>query len=102
MKQLQIEFVPNASFCYQFARYHLLPELAQEPEALTGGPFKLNPLITRVVSRYLTDEQLSLQYPARDTEGKMIQVDAGIRFFVSYRAKRGPESPFTWLGMSGM
>ena len=32
----------------------------------------------------------------------MHQVGATIRFFVSLRAKRGPESPFVWLGQSGM
>jgi hypothetical protein len=102
MKPLPLEFEPNASFCYKFARYHLLPELAQEPEALTGEPFKLNPVITRVMSRYLTEDQLNLSYPARDTEGKMHQVGAAIRFFASLRAKRGNESPFVWLGQSGM
>ena len=101
MKPLPIEFEPNASFCYKFARYHLLPELAQEPEALSGEPFKLNPVINRVLNRYLTEDQLGMSYPARDTEGKMHQVGGAIRFFTSLRAKRGPESPFVWLGQSG-
>ena len=79
-----------------------MPELAQEPEALSGEPFKLNPVIYRVLSRYLTEAQMGLSYPARDAEGKMHQVGATIRFFVSLRAKRGPESPFVWLGQSGM
>ncbi|WP_155831703.1 GIY-YIG nuclease family protein [Hylemonella gracilis] len=102
MKPLPIEFEATASFCYKFARYHLLHELAQEPEALTGEPFKLNPVITRVMSRYLTEQQMSLSYPARDTEGKVQQVGAAIRFFTSLRAKRGNDSPFVWLGQSGM
>ncbi|HEU0234000.1 MAG TPA: GIY-YIG nuclease family protein [Gallionella sp.] len=102
MKSLPIEFEPNASFCYKFARYHLLPELALEPEALSGEPFKLNPVINRVLNRYLTEDQMGMSYPARDTEGKMHQVGAGIRFFASLRAKRGAESPFVWLGKSGM
>lgn len=102
MKPLPIEFEPNASFCYRFARYHLLPELAQEPEAISGEPFRLNPVISRVLSRYLTEDQMGLSYPARDTEGKMHQVGAAIRFFASLRAKRGPESPFVWMGKSGM
>jgi len=102
MKTLPIEFEPKAAFCYKFARYHLLPELAQEPEALSGEPFKLSPVINRVLSRYLTEDQLGLSYPARDTEGKMHQVGAAIKFFASLRAKRGSESPFVWLGQSGM
>lgn len=102
MKTLPIPFEPTASFCYKFARYHLLPEIAQEPEALTGEAFKLNPVINRVLSRYLTEEQMGMTYPARDTEGKMHPVGSGIRFFTSLRAKRGSESPFVWLGKSGM
>lgn len=102
MKKLPIEFEPTASFCYKFARYHLLPEIAQEPEALSGESFKLNPVINRVLNRYLTEHQMGLTYPARDTEGKTHQVGVAIRFFASLRAKRGPESPFVWLGQSGM
>ena len=43
MKPLPIEFEPNASFCYRLARYHLLPELAQEPESIFryGTPMPL-------------------------------------------------------------
>jgi hypothetical protein len=101
-KDLPIPFEANASFCYRFARYHLLPEIAQEPEALTGEPFKLNPVINRVMERYLTEEQMNQTYPARDTEGKMHPVGGAVRFFTSLRAKRGAESPFVWLGKSGM
>lgn len=102
MKILPIPFAPNASFCYRFARYHLLSEIAQEPEALTGEPFKLSSVVNRVLSRYLTQEQLSMTYPARDTEGKMHQVGNNIRFFTALRAQRGAESPFVWLGKDGM
>lgn len=102
MKSLPIPFEANASFCYRFARYHVLPELAQEPEALSGEPFKLLTLVTRVLARYLTEGQMSMVYPARDVEGKMHQVGAALRFFTGLRAKRGPESPLVWLGTSGI
>lgn len=102
MKTLPIEFEPNASFCYRLARYHLLNEIASEPEAMTGEPFKLLPVATRVISRYLTDEQQAMTYPARDTDGELRQVGAALKFFISLRAKRGAESPFVWLGKSGM
>lgn len=102
MKPLPIEFEPNASFCYRLARYHLLNEIASEPEAMTGEPFRLLPVATRVIGRYLTDEQQAMTYPARDTDGELRQVGAALRFFVSLRAKRGAESPFVWLGRSGM
>lgn len=102
MKPLPIEFEPNASFCYRLARYHLLNEIATEPEAMTGEPFKLLPVATRVIGRYLNDEQQAMTYPGRDTDGKLKQVGASLKFFVSLRAKRGAESPFVWLGQSGM
>lgn len=101
MKPLPIEFEPTASFCYRFARYYLLQEIAKEPEAVSGEPFRLKPVTDRVVSQYLTDTQLEMTYTARDS-GQIRQVGAGIRFFVALRAKRGPESPFVWLGQSGM
>ncbi|RBA23280.1 GIY-YIG nuclease family protein [Herminiimonas fonticola] len=102
MKTLPIEFEPTASFCYKFARYHMLPELALEPEATSGEPFKLNLVINRVIARYFSEQELNLSYPARDAEGKMHQVGSALRFFASHRAKIGPESPFVWLGQSGM
>ncbi len=102
MKPLPIEFEPNASFCYRLARYHLLNEIASEPEAMTGEPFRLLPVANRVIGRYLSDEQQTMTYPARDTDGELRQVGAALKFFVSLRAKRGSESPFVWLGKSGM
>jgi hypothetical protein len=102
MKPLPIEFEPNASFCYRLARYHLLNEIASEPEAMTGEPFRLLPVANRVIGRYLSDEQQAMTYPARDTDGELRQVGAALKFFVSLRAKRGSESPFVWLGKSGM
>lgn len=102
MKPLPIEFEPNASFCYRLARYHLLNEIASESEAMTGEPFRLLPVANRVIGRYLSDEQQTMTYPARDTDGELRQVGAALKFFVSLRAKRGSESPFVWLGKSGM
>ena len=102
MKPLPIEFEPNASFCYRLARYHLLNEIASEPEAMTGEPFKLLQVANRVIGRYLSDAQQAMTYPARDTDGKLQQVGSALKFFVSLRAKRGSESPFVWLGKSGM
>lgn len=102
MKPLPIEFEPNASFCYRLARYHLLNEIASEPEAMTGEPFRLLPVATRVIGRYLTDEQQAITYPARDTDGKLQQVGSALKLFVSLRAKQGCESRFVWLGKSGM
>lgn len=102
MKELPFEFEPTSSFCYRFARYHLLQEIAQEPEALSGEPFRMNEVSRRVIECYLTPEQLAMTYPAKEAEGEFRAVDAALRFFVSLRAKRGAESPFVWLGKGGM
>lgn len=101
MKALPIEFEPTASFCYRFSRYYLLQEIAQEPEVASGEPFKLVNVASRIISRYLTDEQLAMTYISRDA-GKSKEVGAELKFFVALRAKRGAESPFVWLGQSGM
>ena len=101
MKPLLIPFEPTGSFCYRFARYHLLPEIAQEPEAVSGEPFRLVNVSSRVISRYLTEEQLAMTYISRDA-GKPREVGAELKFFVALRAKRGEESPFVWLGQAGM
>lgn len=101
MKSLPIPFEPTASFCYKFARYNLLPEIALEPEAVSGEPFRLVSVASRVISRYLTDQQLAMTYISRDA-GKPREVGAALKFFAALRAKRGPESPFVWLGQTGM
>jgi hypothetical protein len=101
MKLMPIEFEPTASFCYKFSRYHLLQEIANEPEALSGEPFNLTTITTRLIHQYLTDQQLEMTYLARDT-GQSRQVGAQLKFYVGFRAKRGSESPFVWLGNSGM
>ena len=39
---MAIEFEPTKSFCYRFALDELLDEIAKEPEAISGAPFKVN------------------------------------------------------------
>ena len=69
---------------------------------MTGEPFKLNNVVSRLLPQYFSEEQMALSYPARDAEGKLNPVGSAIRFFTSLRAKRGRESPFVWLGQSGL
>lgn len=99
---MTIDFEPTGSFCYKFARYTLLDEIAKEPEAQSGQPFKMTPVAMRVVERYLTSEQLAMEYPGRDAVGKMTSVEKGIGFFVRLQAKKASESPFVWLGGNGL
>lgn len=92
MKPLPISFEPTASFCYKFARYHLLPEIALEPEALSGEPFRLVNVASRIISRYLTDDQLEMTYISRDA-GKPREVGAALKFFATLRAERAAGLP---------
>ena len=101
MKVLPIPFEASGSFCYRFARYYLLQEIANEPEAVSGNPFKLSAVVSRLINEYLTDQQLEMTYISRDA-GQPRQVGAELKFFSALRAKRGPESPFVWLGQQGM
>lgn len=99
---MPIEFEPTASFCYKFARYTLLDEIAKEPEPQSGQPFRLTPVAARVIARYLTPAQLAMEYPGRDAVGKMTSIEAGLGFFVRLQARRASESPFVWLGGNGL
>lgn len=48
---MAIEFEPTKSFCYRFARYELLDEIAKEPEAISGVQFKMIDVAKRVIVR---------------------------------------------------
>lgn len=93
-------FEPTRSFCYRAARYDLLDEVAKEPEALSGQPFRMLDVSTRVVERHLTPEQLATEIPAARTD-RLDTVSATLRFWIAYLAKHLPASPFVWLGDRG-
>lgn len=96
-----MEFEPTKSFCYRFARYELLDEIAKEPEAISGAQFKMIDLAKRVIERHLTREQLSVEIPAAEAD-RIDTVYSALKFFVALQAKRLSSSPFVWLGNGGM
>jgi hypothetical protein len=96
-----IPFEPTKSFCYRIARYELLDQVANEPEALSGQPFRMNKVTRRVIERNLTAEQLAMEIPAANAD-RIDTICGTIRFFVQLHAKRLPNSPFIWLGDGGM
>lgn len=96
-----IEFEPTKSFCYRFARYELLDEIAKEPEALTGAPFKMLDVSKRVIERHLTPAQLAVEIPAAEAN-RVDTIYGTLKFFVALHAKRLSNSPFVWLGNGGM
>ena len=98
---MSISFTPTKSYCYQVARYELLDQLTQEPEALSGQPFRMNTVAKRVIERNLTPEQLAIELRAA-TADRIDTIGGTIRFFVMLHAKRLPNSPFLWLGDGGM
>lgn len=98
---MTINFEPTKSFCYRFARYEMLDEIAAEPEAASGLPFKFLDLSKRVIERHLTAAQLSIQIPAAEAD-RMDTVYGTLKFFAALHAKRLPNSPFAWLGDRGM
>ncbi len=65
---MRTPFEPTKSFCYRVARYELLDQIAQEPEALTGQPFRMNTVTRRVIERNLTPEQLAIEIPAANAD----------------------------------
>lgn len=98
---MQTPFEPTKSFCYRVARYELLDQIAQEPEALSGRPFRMNNVTRRVIERNITPEQLAIEIPAANAD-RIDTIYGTIRFFVQLHAKRLPNSPFIWLGDGGM
>jgi hypothetical protein len=98
---MTIPFEPTKSFCYRVARYEFLDQVAREPEALTGQPFRMNTVTKRVIERNLSPEQLAIELPAANAD-RIDTVYGTIRYFVQLHAKRLPNSPFIWLGDGGM
>jgi hypothetical protein len=97
----RIPFEPTKSYCYRVTRYELLDQIAQEPEVLTGQPFRMIEVTRRVVERSLSTEQLAIEIPAAQAD-RIDTIYGTIKFFVKLHAKRLTNSPFVWLGGGGM
>jgi len=98
---MTMEFEPTKSFCYRFARYELLDEIAKEPEAISGAQFKMIDISKRVIERYLTPEQLAVTIPAAEA-ARIDTVYSTLKFYVAVHSKHLSNSPFVWLGNGGM
>ena len=98
---MAIEFEPTKSFCYRFARYELLDEIAKEPEVISGAQFKMIDIAKRVIERHLTPDQLAIEVPAAESD-RVDTIYSALKFFVALHAKRLASSPFVWLGNGGM
>ncbi|HXC52185.1 MAG TPA: GIY-YIG nuclease family protein [Candidatus Limnocylindrales bacterium] len=97
---MNIQFEPTKSFCYRFARYELLDEIAKEPEAVSGMVFRMLDVSKRVIERHLTPQQLAMEIPAARAD-RVEPVYRALKFWVAYEAKHLAGSPFVWLGNKG-
>ena len=98
---MRTPFEASKSFCYRVARYELLDQVAQEPEALSGQPFRMNTVAKRVIERNLTPDQLAIELHAENAD-RIDTMCGTILFFIKLQAKKLPNSPFIWLGDGGM
>ena len=77
-----------------------MDQVAKEPEALSGKPFKMIEVTKRVIERSLTPDQLATEIPVAYAD-RIDTVYRTIKFFVQLHAKRLSNSPFVWLGEGG-
>lgn len=94
---MALGFEPTSSWCYQFARYTVLPEIAKEPEVAGGQPFKMIEMTRRVLARHLTEEELNREMIAPES-GKVRSVWVMLRHYVNLTSKFPKNSPLIWLG----
>jgi len=80
-------YAPTNSFCYHFARYHVLPEIIALSEVQSGQSFRLVELVKRVVDQSLTPEQQTASYPRAQT-GELLTVISTIKWYVAFLAKK--------------
>lgn len=83
---MQITFDPTRSFCYQFARYTVLPEVTKIMEASGGETHRLSTLAQEVIDVHLTAEQQQLRIKKAQSE-RTDPVHSIIKFFVAFIAK---------------
>ena len=81
-----MNFEPTSSFCYNFARYTVLPAVDQLEEVLSGEPFLLRELVFKIVDQHLTKDQQAERVPFKESEGSD-SVRGYIRFWSSVVAK---------------
>ncbi len=83
---MQITFEPTRSFCYQFARYTVLPEVTKIMEAGSGETYRLSTLAQQVIDTHLTPEQQQLRIKKAQSE-RTDPVHSIVKFFTAFIAK---------------
>jgi hypothetical protein len=80
-------FEATRSFCYQFARYTVLPEIEGMPEVKAGGEFRLVTLVDKVLDKHLTPEQQATQIKRAKSEDTN-PLHSIVKWFASYMAEK--------------
>lgn len=79
-------FEATRSFCYQFGRYTVLPEIEAMPEVKSGGEFRMVILVQEVLDKYLTPEQQAVRI--KKAESDLTEpLHSIVKFFASFIAK---------------
>lgn len=84
---MTLQFEPTNSFCYQFARYQVLPKILALPEVQSGQPFRLVEMVKKVVDSVLTSDQQAKSYLRAQT-GEPLTVIKTIKWYVPFLAKK--------------
>jgi hypothetical protein len=79
-------FEATRSFCYQFGRYTVLPEIEAMPEVKSGAEFRMVDLVQQVLDRYLTPDQQQLRIKKANSEVTE-KLHSIVKFFASFLAK---------------
>lgn len=75
-------FEPTRSFCYQFGRYTVLPEIEAMPQVKQGAEFRMVDLVQEVLDRHLTPEQQQVPVKKANSD-RTERLHSIIKFWVS-------------------
>jgi hypothetical protein len=83
---MQSSFEPTRSFCYQFGRYTVLPEIEAMSEVKNGAEFRMVDLVQFLLDKYLTAEQQQVRIKKANSD-LTEPLHSIVKFFVSFIAK---------------
>lgn len=79
-------FEPTRSFCYQFGRYTVLPEIEAMPQVKQGAEFRMVDLVQEVLDRHLTPEQQQVPVKKANSD-RTERLHSIVKFFASFITK---------------
>jgi len=79
-------FEATRSFCYQFGRYTVLPEIEAMPSVKCGAEFRLVLLTQQILDRYLTPDQQQVRVKKANSD-QTEPLHSIVKFFVAFIAK---------------